>query len=217
MKRYFVYKTTNIINNKIYIGVHSTDNINDGYIGNGISNQKDADCRREKTGLIGAVKKYKYVNFKTLVLKYFNNQDDAFEYEKELVTLNFIKSKNTYNLCLGGNGGYKLSSYTKDEMDKYKKKLSEGAFRARNQGKGLKEHTQKSKDLISEKTKLGMKKVLNDPNYKKNHSDGTKKSWEHRSHMTKVTIDGIDYPSIISASRKLNIERHIIKQLAGLN
>lgn len=33
---HIVYETTNLINGKIYRGVHSTNNINDGYLGSGI-------------------------------------------------------------------------------------------------------------------------------------------------------------------------------------
>lgn len=32
---HFIYKTINIINNKYYIGMHSTDDLNDGYVGSG--------------------------------------------------------------------------------------------------------------------------------------------------------------------------------------
>lgn len=40
---YFTYQTKNLINGKTYIGVHSTHNLNDGYIGCGIKRQSDAD------------------------------------------------------------------------------------------------------------------------------------------------------------------------------
>lgn len=33
--KYTVYKITNKINDKIYVGVHSTDNPNDSYMGSG--------------------------------------------------------------------------------------------------------------------------------------------------------------------------------------
>lgn len=34
--KYTIYKITNLINQKIYIGKHQTKNLNDGYFGSGI-------------------------------------------------------------------------------------------------------------------------------------------------------------------------------------
>lgn len=38
-KYHIIHKTTNLINGKIYVGMHSTDNLNDGYLGMGVENQ----------------------------------------------------------------------------------------------------------------------------------------------------------------------------------
>ncbi len=97
MKYYTVYKTTNLINNKIYIGLHATDNINDGYLGSGIFLKK-------------AIKKYGYKNFKKEILYVFDNKKDMITKEKEIVNEDFILRKDTYNMSKGGYGLSTLSS-----------------------------------------------------------------------------------------------------------
>lgn len=102
---YIVYKTTNKINGKYYVGVHRTiKGEYDGYIGNGIVNSY---TRHNRKGLHSAVRKYGYENFERETLFSYPDTDEgkslAFEKEGEIVTREFVKDKGNYNLCIGGN------------------------------------------------------------------------------------------------------------------
>ena len=90
---FYLYQITNLVNNKIYIGVHSTKDMNDSYMGSGINIQS-------------AIKKYGNNNFKKDILYTFDNADDMYAKEKELVTEEFLLQKDTYNLRIGGTGGF---------------------------------------------------------------------------------------------------------------
>lgn len=101
---YIVYKTTNLINGKYYVGVHKTiKGSEDPYIGNGITSDW---TRKEKSGIHAAVRKYGYKNFKRETLFVYPDTEDgeqaAFDKEAEIVNRDFIKNPMTYNLCLGG-------------------------------------------------------------------------------------------------------------------
>jgi len=112
---YTVYQTTNQINNKIYIGVHATNNPNDDYLGSGISLNK-------------SIKKYGKENFEKEILFEYDNQNEAYLKENEIVNQKFIDRKDTYNICFGGKGasygknhpnfGKQHSQETKDKMSK---------------------------------------------------------------------------------------------------
>jgi hypothetical protein len=108
--KYIVYQTTNIKNNKIYIGVHKTDiDTFDGYIGCGIKLNNPSSYMNPITPLQYAVKKYGTSNFKRITLATFDLAEDAFKLECQLVNQEFIQRKDTYNAKLGGLGG---SSYS---------------------------------------------------------------------------------------------------------
>lgn len=88
---HIVYKTTNTTNGKYYIGVHSTPNLDDGYLGSGYLLKK-------------AIAKYGRDAFTRSVLFHAFSKQDAFKVEREIVTEEFTLSKETYNLAVGGSG-----------------------------------------------------------------------------------------------------------------
>lgn len=93
MKNYkynYVYQITNLLDGKIYIGKHSTDNLDDGYMGSGGKIKR----AQKRDGL---------ENFSKKILKFFNSVDDALAYEAELVNKEFIKRLDTYNTSVGGH------------------------------------------------------------------------------------------------------------------
>lgn len=110
--KYIVYCTRNNVNSKIYIGVHKTLNPTkfDGYLGCGVysTNKNIAPT----TTFRMAVKKYGANNFTRTVLGIFDTEDEAYLLEKLLVTKEFIKRPDVYNMTVGGKNG---SVLTKDK------------------------------------------------------------------------------------------------------
>jgi hypothetical protein len=90
---YTIYKIINLINNKYYIGMHVTKDINDSYLGSGI-------------GIKRAVRKYGKENFKKEILFVFDNEQDMINKEIEIVNESIVKDSNSYNDNLGGKGGW---------------------------------------------------------------------------------------------------------------
>ena len=84
-----VYKITNKINGKYYIGKHQTTNLDDGYMGSG-------------KFIKAALKKHGVENFSKEILHVFETEVEMNLKEAELV----IVSDLTYNLCDGGHGGF---------------------------------------------------------------------------------------------------------------
>lgn len=176
-KHNLVYKTTNIINGKIYIGVHCTDDLEDGYIGSGIYNQEDTIYN---TVFHRAVRKHGYKNFKRDILYEFGSAELAYWWESYLVDEDFIKRVDTYNMQTGGRGG----SSGRILSDETLKKLSK-RFLGRKQSK---EHIQKKADARRGKSNSLKGKI-------------------GRAYAKKVqdTLTGIIYSSPVEASKTLKL------------
>lgn len=95
--KWIVYCTTCLINGKIYIGVHDTENpeVFDGYLGCGV--EISHLLKNPKTAFQYAVKKYGFKNFKRSLLYVFDDADSAYAKEAEIVTSEFVKHKDNYN------------------------------------------------------------------------------------------------------------------------
>ncbi|HLD89547.1 MAG TPA: NUMOD3 domain-containing DNA-binding protein [Patescibacteria group bacterium] len=178
---YVVYKITNIINNKIYIGCHRTAHVDDTYMGSG-------------RHLIAAQRKYGIQNFKKDILAVFDNHEDMSELEEILVNKDFVKHPFTYNLIEGGYKNiatineFKLNLYGKNgqkgygqenlvcgnklktlliasgRWEKYKDKISKshtGKHKGTKNAFYGKKHTQETKNIIGRKNSIKQAGQLN--------------------------------------------------------
>jgi len=90
---HFIYRTTNLINGRYYLGMHSTNRIDDGYLGSG-------------KRLYYELSKYGRNNFKFEILEQFDSREELVQAEINLITEQDLKNPNCLNLKQGGSGGW---------------------------------------------------------------------------------------------------------------
>ena len=90
---YYLYQITNRVNGKIYVGVHKTEDMNDGYMGSGKIIKR-------------VIEKYGIDNFEKVILETFEDSKSMYAREKEVVNEEFLLREDTYNLRRGGHGGF---------------------------------------------------------------------------------------------------------------
>ena len=100
---HYIYKTTCKVNSKFYIGMHSTSNLEDGYIGSG-------------KRLWNSIRKHGKENHSIEILEWFLDRSSLKERERVLVNEDLIKEDLCMNLKTGGEGGWSKESVTKGAL-----------------------------------------------------------------------------------------------------
>jgi hypothetical protein len=118
----YTYQTICNLNGKSYIGVHKTNNIDDGYIGNGILYNRPSSVKKGNA-FHNAVKKYGFDNFTKYIMCFFDTYEDAMVEERYLVNSSWVKRSDNYNTAIGGYGNSK-EGFTKEQNDKFREKIS---------------------------------------------------------------------------------------------
>lgn len=158
---HYIYKTTCNVTGRYYVGMHSTCNDEDGYMGSG-------------KRLRYSIRYHGKENHTREILEYCDSREELAKREREIVNLELIKEDLCMNLCVGGEGG---RGFTSDEAKKgraatntkYSDKLkfwssNGGSNRIAKHGvpKELldnrcdwtnKKHSEETKELMSEKRK----------------------------------------------------------------
>lgn len=102
----YVYKITNLVNGKVYIGQHRTDDMDDGYMGSGKL-------------IVRAIEKYGMDAFSKEVLEFCSSIDEANSVESRLIEeYGSTNLERGYNICPNACGGNPLSDETKEKISK---------------------------------------------------------------------------------------------------
>jgi group I intron endonuclease len=233
-KLFIIYKTTNLLNGKYYIGKHTTDVLEDGYLGSGVY-------------LARAINKYGKDNFTRDILFIYDNEIEMTLKEKELVTEELINSGQVYNIALGGQGGnlgpivnQKISVNTskaltgKNKTEQHKKALSQSKL-----SKNIKQS-----DDTKNKISLAVKHAWNtmsdeerrhkcgfpgqfNPFYGKTHSEdsiskmratiGDSRKGEKNPRAKPITVNGVTYSTRKECMTALGMNKPQFYKFLGEN
>ena len=163
---HYLYKTICLVTGRYYIGMHSTCNLEDGYMGSG------KRLRR-------SIRKYCIDNHKKEILEFFDTRELLIEAEKGAITPEMVMDNNCMNLMGGGEGGFISEEQQRHRSKCANKKLNE-----------------KLKDDVNfrnywlTKLKLGVKKSYEGSRKRDNGVDGFKN--KKHSEETKLKIGKIN-------------------------
>jgi hypothetical protein len=136
---YTIYKITNLIDGKFYVGSHKTKKLDDNYMGSGIYIKR-------------AIKQHGVENFKKEILFVFRTPEEMYAKETEIVNEDFLKTENTYNMTVGGFGGWDYANKKGlNNSSKSKETLMKGANSTRLKWQTDSEFRQRESENISKR------------------------------------------------------------------
>jgi hypothetical protein len=104
-----IYKTTNTVNNKWYIGKDEKNNPD--YLGSG-------------TLLRRAIAKYGKESFKKEILAEASTKEELAELERIIIAEhNAVEDKMAYNIAAGGRGGNTIAGFSEEEREEFCRKI----------------------------------------------------------------------------------------------
>lgn len=223
----FIYLTTNLINGKKYIGQHTTDKEEDGYLGSGILLTKAVNC-------------YGKENFKRDILCYCETQEELDVMEKYYIEkYQAVENDDYYNLKEGGQEGDGWQALKRWRKANPEKAMEHDKRAAQNLKKWAEENPEKVQENIKiwieaghqyyrdnpEKLKehiklLNQKKEewqkQNPEQHKKQVDEWRRKGSETNSKKVKCLTTNEIFSSISEAGRTYNIPQpNISKALTG--
>lgn len=195
--KHIIYKITNLVNNKIYVGAHSTEDINDSYMGSGVA----IKSAQRKYGIDKFIKEIMYV---------FDTREEMYEKEREIVNLEFVNNPHTYNMGIGGDGGPMLGMFhseeKKQEISKITKERMTDEVKSRlSKLKKGKPQSEESNRKRSETLKAKYINGRTDREYKP-------LTEAHKAKLGRsVSIDGVVYSSGSEAAKSLSMSHSGLK------
>jgi len=164
---HYIYKITNKKDGKYYIGMHSTDNLDDDYFGSG-------------KRITNSIRRHGKDSHTKEILEYFEDRESLRKREIELVNEDLLNDPMCMNLQPGGGGGFinekhmkKCSSsggrgfseklkndadfrlhFKKLTSETIKKAWKDGAYSERSPTFKDKKHTEDTKKIIGEKNSI---------------------------------------------------------------
>ena len=105
---HYLYKITNTKSGKYYIGMHSTNNMEDGYMGGG-------------KRITNSVRKHGKDAHDKEVLEYFDDRESLRQREIEIVNEDLLKDPMCMNLQPGGGGGFGSDEHRRKNLEAFRK------------------------------------------------------------------------------------------------